>query len=91
MDPGQSWRPRTVTVEPPDPARTYHPLLELYDLANDPHEWRNLADDPDHATLRAALLAQLARWMHETGDPLLAGAVTPPLHRMALDALRGAS
>jgi len=80
-----------VTVEPPDPALAYHPLLELYDLADDRHEWRNLADDPGRATIRAGLLAQLARWMGETGDPLLAGAVTPPLHRMALDALSGGS
>jgi len=91
MDPSQSWRPRTVTVEPPDPALAYHPLLELYDLADDRHEWRNLADDPGRATIRAELLAQLARWMGETGDPLLARAVTPPLHRMALDALSGPS
>ena len=87
MDPSQSWRPRTVTVEPPDPAVAYHPLLELYDLADDPYEWRNLADAPDHATIRAALLTRLASWMRETGDPLLAGAVTPPLHWMALAAL----
>ncbi len=91
MDPSQSWRPRTVTIEPPDPALDYHPLLELYDLADDPHEWRNLADDPDHATIRTELLGLLARWMRDTGDPLLLGAVTPPLHRMALAALSGAS
>ena len=87
MDPSQSWRPRTTTVVPAEPALDYHPLLELYDLATDPHEWRNLAADPDHATIRAELLARLAGWMRETGDPLLAGAVTPPLHRMALAAL----
>jgi len=87
MDPSQSWRPRTTTIEPSDPAVAYHPLLELYDLADDPHEWRNLADDPDHTAIRAALLARLASWMRDTGDPLLVGAVTPPLHRMALDAL----
>jgi N-sulfoglucosamine sulfohydrolase len=87
MDPSQSWRPRTVTVEPSDPAVAYHPLLELYDLADDPHEWRSLADDPARAAIREELLGQLARWMRDTGDPLLAGAVTPPLHRMALDAL----
>lgn len=87
MDPSQSWQPRTVTVEPPDPALAYHPLLELYDLNADPYEWRNLADDPAHAVTRQDLLDRLARWMHETGDPLLAGAVTPPLHRMALGML----
>ncbi len=89
MDPSQSWRPRTVTVEPPDPALDYHPLLELYDLTDDPHEWHNLAAEPAQATIREELLGLLAGWMRETGDPLLAGAVTPPLHRMALAALNG--
>jgi len=90
MDPSQSWRPRTVTVQPPDPALDYHPLLELYDLADDPHEWHNLATDPLQAPVREELLGLLLGWMRETGDPLLTGAVTPPLHRMALAALHGA-
>lgn len=90
MDPSQSWRPRTVTVVPPDPALDYHPLLELYDLADDPYEWHNLADDPAHATVRGELLDLLAQWMRDTGDPLLQGAVTPPLHRMALEVLNEA-
>lgn len=87
MDPSQSWQRRSTTVEPAAPALAYHPLLELYDLAADPHEWRNLADDPAHAEVRRDLLARLRRWMADTADPLLAGAVTPPLHRQALAAL----
>jgi arylsulfatase A-like enzyme len=87
MDPSQSWRPRSTTVVPADPATAYHPLLELYDLVADPQEWRNLADQPDYAAIRHDLLAQLYRWMRDTGDPLLAGAVTSPLHRRAVGAL----
>src|SRR5664280_478524 len=33
MDPSQSWRPRADTVVPPNHALSYHPPLELYDLA----------------------------------------------------------
>jgi N-sulfoglucosamine sulfohydrolase len=87
MNPAQSWRPRTDPVVPDKPALAYHPLVELFDLADDPHERNNLADDPAHAAVRADLLARLHAWMRETDDPLLDGAVTPPMHRWALEAL----
>ena len=89
MDPSQSWQPRTTTTIPPDPALAYHPPLELYNLTTDPHEWHNLADDPTHADTRADLLDRLGRWMRETDDPLLAGAVTSPLHRRMVGMLGG--
>lgn len=57
------------------------PPFELYDLAADPLERRNLAADPDCAALSAALRAELRRWMAETGDPLLAGPVASPFYR----------
>jgi N-acetylglucosamine-6-sulfatase len=40
---------------------------ELYDLAADPLETRNLADDPAHAARRAELEAELLRLQRETG------------------------
>jgi hypothetical protein len=87
MDPSQSWRPRTDPAVPEKPALAYHPLVELFDLAEDPHERTNLADEPGCAAVRAELLAQLHAWMRETDDPLLDGAVTPPMHRWAVEAL----
>lgn len=87
MDPSQSWQPRTVTMIPADPALAYHPPVELYDLADDPHEWQNLANDPAHADVCGELLGRLGRWMRETGDPLLAGAVTSPMHRRVVGML----
>jgi len=39
--------------------------------------------------VQADLLARLHAWMRQTDDPLLAGAVTPPMHRWALRALAG--
>lgn len=48
----------------------YHarPAEELYDLAADPHEQRNLAADPSHATKLAALRRELDAWMQAQGD-----------------------
>lgn len=47
------------------------PPVELYDLQEDPYEWRNLADDPDSAGVQQRLLAELAQWRASTRDPLL--------------------
>jgi arylsulfatase A-like enzyme len=47
------------------------PALELYDLQSDPHELRNLADDPAHATTLNELQAVLLKWREEMDDPLL--------------------
>ena len=46
---------------------------ELYDLPSDPGEMTNLADDPAHRLVLAALRDELAAWMKRTGDPRAAG------------------
>ena len=48
----------------------YHrrPAEELYDLRVDPWELRNLADDPAHAGMLAALRSDLDAWMKGQGD-----------------------
>jgi len=50
--------------------KRYHarPAEELYDLANDPHEQRNLAADPESAKRLAALRAELDAWLKAQGD-----------------------
>lgn len=42
---------------------------ELYDLAVDPDELHNLADQPHQAALEEALARRLARWMVDHDDP----------------------
>lgn len=44
------------------------PAEELYDLQSDPHELRNLIDDPQHAAVRDELRAKLSAWKQQTGD-----------------------
>ena len=66
-----SWVARAAT----DPAaaavvRRYHkrPAEELYDLAADPWELRNLAAQPRHAARLAEMRTELDRWMTAQGD-----------------------
>jgi arylsulfatase len=40
---------------------------ELYDLANDPHESKNLFDNPAHADRKAELIGVLEDWYKRTG------------------------
>jgi len=48
----------------------YHsrPAEELYDLASDPHEQRNLAADARHAARLATLRTDLDAWLQAQGD-----------------------
>ena len=50
--------------------KRYHqrPAEELYDLAADPHEQRNLAVEPAHAEQLRSLRMELDEWMREQGD-----------------------
>jgi len=43
---------------------------ELYDLAKDPHELRNLVDAPDYAAVRTECEDRLLAWMKDSNDPL---------------------
>jgi arylsulfatase A-like enzyme len=54
------------------------PSEMLFDLAHDPLEQINLADDPTSASVRDSLRDRLERWMQATADPLLDGEVPAP-------------
>ncbi len=45
------------------------PEFELYDLQNDPYEFRNLSADENYATQLATLQSALRNWQIDTGDP----------------------
>jgi N-sulfoglucosamine sulfohydrolase len=91
MDPSQSWHRRVRPVFPADPALAYGLPLELYDLTEDPNEWKNLATDPDHKAIGRELQGRLAEWMTETDDPLLEGPVMSPRHRTVMAMLEQTS
>jgi arylsulfatase A-like enzyme len=57
----------------------------LHDLLLDPGEGRNLIHDPAYAGVARDLRRRLARWMEDTGDPLLRGPVPLPPRGRAND------
>ena len=56
---------------PPEQAAFFaatKPEFELFDLKNDPHEVKNLADNPEYAELKTELLAKLNAWRKNVID-----------------------
>lgn len=49
------------------------PAEELYDLGADPHEMKNLADDPACASIKKQLAADLEQYLRSTADPRIVG------------------
>jgi N-sulfoglucosamine sulfohydrolase len=47
----------------------HRPEWELYDVEKDPHELKNLAEDPAHAKTLEDLRARLMKRLRQTGDP----------------------
>ncbi|MEO9931950.1 sulfatase family protein [Rhodopirellula bahusiensis] len=47
---------------------TQRPEIEFYDLAKDPLEMNNLADDPAHQATMQSLRNELDQWMQHCGD-----------------------
>jgi len=47
------------------------PKYELYDLKKDPHETKNVADDPAYAEVKSSLENELMDELTRTGDPRL--------------------
>lgn len=47
----------------------HRPKEELYDLANDPHEMKNVAGDASHAPVLSELRQRVRAWQQETNDP----------------------
>ena len=64
------------------------PPVELYDLAEDRWEQRNLAGSSEPAEIETNLRQRLLEWMRTTNDPLLDGPVASPYYTDALTRLR---
>lgn len=62
---------------------------ELYDLAADPGEERNLAADPDRAAVVAALLARMNEWFARYGTDRMDGSRLPVMGGGQIDRVGG--
>ena len=72
----EQWQAEDKLTEAQKPFMTAtRPEEELYDLQADPHEVKNLAEDPAHRDTLLALRKKLADWIVETGDQ---GATSEP-------------
>ncbi|MHC4324458.1 MAG: sulfatase family protein [Planctomycetota bacterium] len=60
------------------------PVVQLFDLKDDPHERNNLAALPEHAGMVRDLSNRLWRWMEQVGDPILKGPLVTPYYRQAI-------
>lgn len=69
----QGWRNRPVDHE------------QLYDLAFDPNETRNVAADAGHRAALEEMRGRLDRWMRRTNDPILKGPIAAPKGALAND------
>jgi arylsulfatase A-like enzyme len=86
-DPSSSLRPRSDTVFPVNPIFQSRTVMELYDLAADRWEHRNLAHDAHMQDTARQLLARMSEIMHKTHDPILDGPIPSAMHFQALAAL----
>lgn len=59
------------------------PPVQLFDLQDDPLEFKNLADSADHAAVRAELSEKLFTWMEHVDDPVLRGPLRTPFFDQA--------
>lgn len=87
MNPSQNYRPKTITAYPIQPEFSYHEYFEFYDLKMDPSETKNLINDEALKDLIDIFGIELLKWMQETNDPLLKGAVTAPQHLAVIESL----
>lgn len=64
----QGLRPSLLTPMQRTSVAPTKPVEELYDLLEDPHETRNLADEPEYAETISRFRAAVASWQNTYGD-----------------------
>lgn len=74
-----------VPVDVSNPVRQKKcPVIQLFDLAKDPSEFVNVANDPSYEMAYRDLDARLWSWLESVNDPILKGPVPTPYYREAM-------
>lgn len=60
------------------------PVVQLFDLQADPHERKNLTQNPEYAEMTKDLSNQLWTWMEKVDDPILKGPIISPYYLEAI-------
>jgi len=84
------YRELVVPVDIKKKTTLFHssPVVQMYDLVDDPDEFVNIADEPEHAETRRHLLTALFSWMEDVGDPLLQHPPWTPFYQKAMTLYR---
>lgn len=59
-----------------DLAMGKRPAIELFDVKNDPDQMKNVANNPEYATIKADLIKKMDEYLVKTKDPRAVGADT---------------
>ena len=60
------------------------PVVQLFDLKDDPHERNDLAALPEYTEMVKDLSNRLWLWMEQVGDPILKGPLVTPYYKQAI-------
>ncbi len=77
--------PQDVAAHVERPSRKgTRPVVQLFDIQQDPQERNNLSSKPRYAQIERELSDKLWRWMEEVGDPILQGPLRTPYYEKAI-------
>ena len=76
----RNFSPSRLAEMGPDHSSETCPTVQLFDLANDPNEFDNMAENSEYANVRHDLEKRLLTWMVAVDDPILQGPVKFPYY-----------
>ena len=85
----RNFSPRRLLPVPVDmknnpKSRVKCPVVQLFDLENDPHEFNDVAQDPAYAEIYEDLSNRLWDWLEQVKDPILKGPLPTPYYHEAM-------